>query len=178
MNVARWCLLMSLCCACDDDVTIAAGTNAVRCECACGVGIFTAARTIEVCIDRDVEPSGADFTSEDLTSLCDEACLGGVQAQAQESLVYDNVVNDACNVTCDRSAPAQGLQVDACRAPGGGDERIDCAAERCPVDMPADPAMVRYYLLRCTQVVDDSRIDPAACGPDRPTKPLCLVEVE
>lgn len=175
MDLARACALLTLCCSClDDEVTIAPGTNAVRCECACGVGLFTATRTVEVCIDRDIEPSGADFTAADLTSICDDACLGGVQAQAQESLVAEDIVDDACVVSCDRTAPPEGLRMNAC---GDGEQRIDCAAERCPVDLPADPALVRYYLLRCTQVVDDSRVDAAACGPDRPTRPLCVVDM-
>ena len=177
MDIARWFLLSMLCCSCSQDVTIAPGTNAVRCECACGVGPFTAKRTVEVCIGRDIEPSAADFTAADLTSLCDDACLGGVQAQAQESLVAEDVIDDACNVTCDRTAPPHGLRLDACGERDDPDQRIVCAPETCPVDLPGDPALVRYYLLRCTQVVDDSRVDHAACGPDRPTKPLCVVDV-
>lgn len=168
--------------ACTDEPDfVPPATNAVRCDCSCGLGPLDVGRTVEVCIDRDMQPAGGGsvFTADDLSALCDEVCLGGVQAQAQESLVAEGVIEDSCSVACRQDGVPEAMEVDACRAPGGDDtERIDCDPDRCPVDLPGDPELVRYHLLRCTTVVDDSRADPSACGPDRPTRPLCLIDTE
>jgi hypothetical protein len=174
----RW-LLATLCCGCFEvDVPGASDTNAVRCACGCGVGMVTMTRTVDVCLGQDVEPSAASFTARDLEAFCDGACAGGVQAQAQESLVAERVIDDACFASCSRAGAPTGLQLEQCMAPDHSGRRIDCEADACPVDLPGGPNSVHYYLTRCTQVIDDSRIDPSACGPDRPTKPLCMIDIE
>lgn len=157
---------------------LALDVNAVRCDCACGLGPIEMGRTVEVCIDKDMQPAhGTVFTEADIDALCEEVCIGGVQAQAQESLVAEGVIDDSCSLLCRQDGVPEALTVDQCKGPSE-DERIDCSPDRCPVDLPGDPELVRYYLLRCTTVVDDSRADPNACGPDRPTRPLCVVDVE
>ena len=157
---------------------LAPHVNAVRCDCACGLGPIEVGRSVDVCIDKDMQPAQGDvFTEQDVSDLCDEVCIGGVQAQAQESLVAEGVIEDSCSLLCRQDGSPEALTVDACKGPSD-DERIDCSPDRCPVDLPGDPELVRYYLLRCTTVVDDSRADPNECGPDRPTRPLCIVDVE
>lgn len=172
-------VLLALCaCTPTSNKPLASHVNAVRCDCACGLGPIEVGRTVEVCIDKDMHPAQGDvFTENDIRDLCEEVCLGGVQAQAQESLVAEGVIEDSCSLLCRQDGQPEALTVDECKGPREG-ERIDCSPDRCPVDLPGDPELVRYHLLRCTTVVDDSRADPNECGPDRPTRPLCVVDVE
>lgn len=175
-SVSVACLLSSACPPASKPLPPA--VNAVRCDCACGLGPIEMGRTVEVCIDKDMSPAdGKVFTEADIATLCDEVCLGGVQAQAQESLVAEGVIEDSCSLLCRQEGVPEALTVDECRGENP-DERIDCSPDRCPVDLPGDPELVRYHLTRCTTVVDDNRTDPSECGPDRPTRPLCVVDVE
>ena len=74
-----------------------------------------------------------------------------------------NAVRCACGTgllsatnTIERSGVPEGLRLDACVAPGGLGP-IDCAPEPCPANLPGDPERMRTLMLRCTQVVEDSR---------------------